>query len=76
MFMAATSRPTSDAEHRVLAALIRDLRQRYQQHPSLANELIAAGETSTNDRIEPTELAVWTAVANVILSLDETITRP
>jgi len=76
MFLAATSRPMSDAEAKVFAALLHDLRKRYAAQPSLANELIAAGETSTSAPINPTDLAVWTAVANVILSLDEAITRP
>jgi hypothetical protein len=75
IFIAATSRPTSEAEAQVFDALIRDLRKRYEEQPSLAAELIAAGETSADERINPTELAVWTAVANVILSLDEAITR-
>ncbi|MDA1050212.1 MAG: DUF1553 domain-containing protein [Planctomycetota bacterium] len=76
MFLAATSRPTNAAEASIFAALLRDLRQRYEEQPSLANELIAAGETPAAESIERTELAVWTAIANVILSLDESITRP
>jgi hypothetical protein len=76
MFLAATSRPPSDEEQTVFKTLIRDLRTRYKQQPALADELIATGETAADPRIKPIELAVWTAVANVILSLDETITRP
>ncbi|HUG71442.1 MAG TPA: DUF1553 domain-containing protein [Pirellulaceae bacterium] len=76
LFLAATSRPASDAEHSIFEALLRDLRKRYEEQPALAAELIAAGESAHDDRVNQTDLAVWTVVANVILSLDETLTRP
>jgi hypothetical protein len=76
MFFDATSREPRDAEFEVFDALVRDLSQRYEQQPSLASELIKTGEAPIANGIPLTELAVWTAVANVILSLDEAITRP
>jgi hypothetical protein len=76
LFLAATSRPAGDAERKIFEALLRDLRKRYENQPSLAADLIAAGKSSADERLNPTDLAVWTVIANVILSLDETITRP
>jgi hypothetical protein len=76
MFLVATSRPALQAEQRHIAALLADLRTRFEQEPSLAHDLIAAGESTPGGNIDPMDLAVWTAVANVILSLDEAITRP
>ena len=38
-------------------------------------ELLAAGMQDTNTELDPTELAGWTQVSRVILSLHETITR-
>jgi len=76
MFIVATSRKPSEAESEVFEELVRDLRGRYEQQPSLANALIETGEAPSSNSIPSTELAVWTAIANVILSLDEAITRP
>lgn len=76
MFVTATSRLPNEREAKVFSELVRDLREEYDRDPMLANELIKAGESKHDDRWEPSELAIWTAVANVILSLDEAITRP
>jgi hypothetical protein len=37
--------------------------------------LIAAGETRPDPRFKPAELAAWTMIGNVILNLDEVITK-
>jgi hypothetical protein len=52
------------------------LRERYEQEPKLANELISTGESSVDETINKIELAVWTAIANIAISLDESIVRP
>ncbi len=46
----------------------------YQAQPEAAEQLIEIGERDSND-FDPIELAAYTAMANVILNLDETITR-
>ena len=47
----------------------------YRQHPADANDLLGVGDSKTNPRLDPRELAAWTTVASVILNLDETITK-
>ena len=47
----------------------------YTKEPEAAKQLIAAGETKPDPRIKPSELAAWTMIANVILNLDEAITK-
>ena len=37
--------------------------------------LLGVGESSHDTRLECRELAAWTMVANVILNLDETVTK-
>ncbi|MBC8350565.1 MAG: DUF1553 domain-containing protein [Planctomycetes bacterium] len=76
MFRTANSRSTNASELKVFDSLVRDLRQRYEGQPDLAKELNATGNSPASRHINPIDLAVWTAVANVILSLDEAITRP
>jgi hypothetical protein len=40
-----------------------------------AKELLKVGESKLPDDIDPVELAAWTAIANVLLNLNETITK-
>ena len=47
----------------------------FHQDPSAAKALIAVGEAPVPEKVEPAELAAMTAVANVLLNLNETITR-
>ncbi len=37
--------------------------------------MISTGETKPDPRYEPAELAAWTMIGNVILNLDEVITK-
>ena len=47
----------------------------YDENRSDAVKLLNVGESSTSTLLDPAELAAWTTVASMILSLDETITR-
>lgn len=47
----------------------------YQQTPEAAGKLIRQGESKPAAGLAEPELAAWTLVANLILNLDETITR-
>jgi hypothetical protein len=50
--------------------------QRYQDHPELAKQLVQHGESKPPTGFPEAELAAWTMVANLLLNLDETVTRP
>jgi len=41
-----------------------------------AAKLVSTGEAPRNEQLPVAELAAYTSVANLILNLDETITRP
>jgi hypothetical protein len=49
--------------------------ERYRVDPTAAKELIALGETPATAGMEPSRLAAATLVANMLLNLDETLTR-
>ena len=49
---------------------------RFQSDASAAERLLAIGESPRDPAFAPAELAAWTAVMNVLLNLDETITKP
>ena len=47
----------------------------HEPDPGAAKQLLATGETRPDPRTDPAELAAWTMIANVILNLDEAISK-
>ncbi|MFN0199029.1 MAG: DUF1553 domain-containing protein [Planctomycetaceae bacterium] len=74
-FRLATSRLPTDRELAVLTRGYERHLQKYEQNPTAAEELLKIGESPRSPDLNPTELAAYTAIANVILNLDETITK-
>ena len=54
---------------------LRQCLTRYQADPNAAKQAISVGESKPEGKFEPTELAAYTLIANLILNLDETVTR-
>ena len=69
------SRVPQPKELEIMTSLYEKHQAEYIADPEAANALIAMGEASVAEGIEPHELASWTSVARVILNLHETITR-
>jgi len=40
-----------------------------------AKQLISQGESKPDDSLDPAELAAWTMIANLVLNLDELVTK-
>ena len=74
-FRLATARMPSESETRALVQLFEKQRARFAAAPEQASVLLAVGESSRNDKLDPAELAAWTSVASTILNLDETVTK-
>jgi hypothetical protein len=47
----------------------------FQADPEAAAKVIDAGDSTARPGLDPAELAAWTMVGNLLLNLDETITR-
>jgi hypothetical protein len=47
----------------------------YRRDEAGARSLLAVGASKPDSSIPAVELAAWTAVANIILNMDETITK-
>jgi hypothetical protein len=63
---------------RELASLLKGFEQyavRFRTDPEAAKELLGVGESPADKTFEPAELAAYTASANVLLNLDETLTK-
>ena len=67
-----------DAEANEIAVIQRILdiqHARFQQAPEQATEFLAVGQSPRDSTIAPAEHAAWAVVAQMILNLDETLTR-
>jgi hypothetical protein len=71
----ALARRSSKREREILTELVNHERELIKRDPSLAAKRTAGHDRIANDfkGVDPVELAVWFAVANALLNLDEVI---
>ena len=74
-FRWATSRQPRPAELQILVSRYQTLFEQYRRDPESAKKLLAVGEAPADKSLDPAKLAAQTAIASVLLNLDETITR-
>ena len=74
-FRLVTGRAPSAHEQQVLAEGLLSDRTTFTQSPEAAAQLLKVGELAVESTLEPVELATWTTTANVLLNLDEFVTR-
>lgn len=73
-FRLAVARQPTAAEVDLLAASLDRFRKRFTANTEAADQLLSVGE-ATWPALDPTELAAYTAIANIILNLDEFVTK-
>ncbi len=69
------SRKPTDREVTVLEKQLAANMSHYQQDVELAKKLISQGDSKASEKLNPSELAAYTMIANTLLNLDETVTR-
>jgi hypothetical protein len=69
------ARPARPAEHSVLQKTLDHFETNYRKDPRTAAEYVSYGESPKRPGIDPADLAAYTAVASLMLNLDETITK-
>lgn len=74
-FRLAVGRRAQPAELRILTAGLESHRERYQSDAEAAKQLLSVGEAPLRENLEASEVAAYTAIANLILNLDEVITK-
>jgi len=74
-FRQATSRNPQPAELRILVDGFQRRLSQFRADPAAAQKLMTAGEWPRNATVDPAELAAYTAMTNVILNLDEVVTK-
>ena len=75
MFRLVTARAPDPKDFAELSSALKDLTAHYAKEPEAAKQLITAGATKPDSRFSVPELAAWTMIGNVILNLDEVITK-
>jgi hypothetical protein len=74
-FRLALARPAAPKESQILTETLRQFEQRFESKPDAAMKYVSHGESPRDTKINAAELAAYTAVASLILNLDETITE-
>lgn len=71
----ATAKPMAPEDLKLTLSTFQDMLKHYQSDQKAATELIAVGESKPDATLNPQELAAWTMVANLILNLDEVLSK-
>ena len=74
-FRLATARPPTPAEHAVLHDELFTQWAKYHGRADAAKKAITFGESKPDASLDPSELAAYAMVANLILNLDEVVTK-
>lgn len=74
-FRLATGRKPADDESKVLERVFAAHLADYQADKAAAEQLVAIGESPRKTELDVSELAAYTMVCNLILNLDETVTK-
>jgi mono/diheme cytochrome c family protein len=74
-YKAALSRSPSVEETAIVERALNQCLTRYQSDPDSARQAIEVGESKPRADHDPVQLAAYTLIANLVLNLDETVTR-
>jgi len=76
-FLARTliSRPLNEKEKGLLLKSLERFSSHYKAKPDEAKALLTTGESPADSKLDPSETAIWTLVANQFLNLDETLCK-
>lgn len=74
-FQWATARTPTAEETEILLGRLDYLRTQFQETPAEATKLLAVGQSPRDKSLPEIEHAAWTALCQLLLNLDETITR-
>jgi hypothetical protein len=74
-FRLTTARRPDAQELATLVQLFEQQLAYYRAHQDAARKLLKVGESKRFESLDPSEQAAWTMMANLLLNLDETITK-
>lgn len=74
-FRCVTARNPTKQESALLAESLATHRARFERNTEEASKVLANGESKPSAKLPVGEFAAWTMVANLLMNLDETVTR-
>jgi hypothetical protein len=74
-FRTVLARKPTDRETVIAWSALEKHLARYQKDPEAAKAAITNGESKPDPKLPEPELAAWTLIANLLLNLDETVTK-
>ena len=74
-FLNATARNVTKPELAIFLKAQEAFQKEYQANPESAKKLLEVGETKADEKLNPAELASWCMIGNLILNLDEVVTK-
>jgi hypothetical protein len=74
-FRLTLARQPKKPEVQILQEIYAQQLANFRKDQKAATGLLSIGESAKPDNVDPSELAAWTAIANILLNLDETITK-
>ena len=75
LFRSATGRQPDPSELTILEQALSKHLTNFKTQPEAAQQAITYGESKPDPALNPSELAAWTLLANLILNLDEVVTK-
>lgn len=75
MFRTALGRYPAARETRIIEQTLAKHLASFRGQPEEAQKAISYGESKPDEKLDPAELAAWTMVANLVLNLDELVTK-
>ena len=75
LFETALNRHPTSIESNLLIESLRAHRQEFDSHQENAKQLIAIGEQPATGNHDPVELAAWTMMANLVMNMDEFVSK-
>ena len=74
-FRLATAREPNTSEIEILKTALDEQLQNFKADPTKATQFLGIGESKRDESLDPVEHAAWTIISQMILNLDETLTR-
>ena len=74
-FKLCFARPPEKQEIKLLETIFSEQLKRFQADKAAAKKLIEIGESKPAAELDVSDLAAWTAIGNILLNVDEMITK-
>ena len=75
IFRRALGREPIESETKLLTETLEWNRKSFRDNVEQANQLIAIGQSDVDKDVAAAELASWTMIANLIMNMDEFVTK-